>query len=57
MSDESDSERGDVPVSEAERRAFHEGMAASGTETSEGDIDEILYGEPPRPSITQSSYS
>jgi hypothetical protein len=44
MSDESDSEHGGVPVSEAERRTFHEGMAASGTATSEEDIDEILYG-------------
>ncbi|WP_286671082.1 hypothetical protein [Haloglomus halophilum] len=44
MSDESGSESGDLPVSEAERQAFHGGMAASGTETSEEDIDEILYG-------------
>lgn len=27
-----------------ERSAFHEGMISSGTQTSEGDIDEILYG-------------
>jgi hypothetical protein len=33
-----------VPVSESEREAFHEGMVASGVETSEEDIDDILYG-------------
>lgn len=33
-----------VPVSVAEREAFHEGMVASGVETTEEDIDEILYG-------------
>lgn len=33
-----------VPVTEAEREAFHEGMVASGVETSEEDIDDILYG-------------
>lgn len=33
-----------VPVSEAEREAFHEGMISSGVSTSEEDIDEILYG-------------
>lgn len=44
MTGESDSERENLPVSQAERQAFHEGMIASGTETSEEDIDEILYG-------------
>ena len=33
-----------VPVSEAEREVFHEGMISSGVTTSEEDIDEILYG-------------
>ena len=33
-----------VPVSQSEREAFHEGMISSGVETSEEDIDEILYG-------------
>ncbi|SNZ04331.1 hypothetical protein SAMN06269185_0525 [Natronoarchaeum philippinense] len=33
-----------VPVSESDRRAFHEGMVSSGTATSEEDIDDVLYG-------------
>lgn len=33
-----------VPVSEAEREAFHEGTIASGVVTREEDIDDILYG-------------
>lgn len=33
-----------VPVSEAEREAFHAGRISSGTVTREEDIDEILYG-------------
>jgi len=33
-----------VPLSAAERAAFHEGTVASGTETDEEDVDEILYG-------------
>jgi hypothetical protein len=33
-----------VPVSDAEREAFHEGTVSSGVETTEEDIDDILYG-------------
>lgn len=33
-----------VPLSEAEREAFHSGMFSSGVETDEDDIDDILYG-------------
>lgn len=33
-----------VPVSEAERERFHEGIVSSGETTTEEDIDEILYG-------------
>ena len=33
-----------VPLTEAEREYFHEGMFDSGTETDEEDIDDILYG-------------
>ena len=33
-----------VPVPAAEREAFHEGLVASGVETGEEDIDDILYG-------------
>lgn len=33
-----------VPLDEDARDAFHEGTVASGVETDEGDIDEILYG-------------
>lgn len=33
-----------VPVSSAEREAFHEGMVSSGVETAEDDIDDVLYG-------------
>ncbi len=36
-----------VPVDEDERAAFHSGTVASGHETSEDDIDEILYGARP----------
>lgn len=35
---------GRVPVSEAERETFHEGTVASGLETREEDIDDVLYG-------------
>lgn len=33
-----------VPLSEEERTKFHEGTIASGEETDEEDIDDILYG-------------
>ncbi|MFB6220953.1 MAG: hypothetical protein ABEH90_05895 [Halolamina sp.] len=33
-----------VPVSDAEREAFHEGMVSSGVSTAEEDIDDVLYG-------------
>ena len=33
-----------VPVSEAQREAFHDGRISSGVTTTEDDIDEILYG-------------
>lgn len=33
-----------VPVSDAEREAFHEGMISSGVSTTEEEIDDILYG-------------
>jgi predicted transcriptional regulator len=33
-----------VPLADAEREAFHEGMVSSGTTTSEEDIDDVLYG-------------
>lgn len=33
-----------VPVSDAEHEAFHQGMIASGVETTEEDIDDVLYG-------------
>lgn len=33
-----------VPVSDAERSAFHERTFSSGVETREEDIDDILYG-------------
>jgi hypothetical protein len=33
-----------VPVPESEREAFHAGTVSSGVETSEEDIDDILYG-------------
>lgn len=33
-----------VPVDEDDKAAIHNGMIASGTETDEEDIDEILYG-------------
>jgi hypothetical protein len=40
-----DSFRGStVPLSEAEKRAMRDGRFSSGTETDEGDVDEILYG-------------
>lgn len=32
-----------VPLSEAEREAFHRGTISSGVETGEEDIDEVLY--------------
>lgn len=32
-----------VPLSEAEKEAFHRGMMTSGVPTREEDIDEILY--------------
>ncbi len=33
-----------VPLSESEKRAMQEGRFASGVETDEDDIDDILYG-------------
>lgn len=33
-----------VPVSEAEREAFHRGTVSSDSTTREEDIDDILYG-------------
>jgi predicted transcriptional regulator len=33
-----------VPLDDAEREAFHEGMVSSGATTSEEDIDDVLYG-------------
>lgn len=33
-----------VPLSDEEKEAFHEGTFASGVETGEDDIDDILYG-------------
>ncbi|MCT9095439.1 hypothetical protein [Haloarchaeobius sp. HME9146] len=33
-----------VPISDAERESFHDGMISSGTTTSEDDIDDVLYG-------------
>jgi hypothetical protein len=33
-----------VPLSQAEREAFHGSMFSSGLETDEDDIDDILYG-------------
>jgi predicted transcriptional regulator len=33
-----------VPLADAEREAFHEGMVSSGVTTSEEDIDDVLYG-------------
>lgn len=32
-----------VPLSDAEKEAMHEGRVASGVETNEDDIDDILY--------------
>mgnify|MGYP006271980753 CR=1 FL=1 len=32
-----------VPVSDDQRDAFHEGMVSSGVTTTEGDIDDIVY--------------
>lgn len=40
-----DSFRDEGPsLSEADRRAFHEGMVSSGRSTAEEDIDDVLYG-------------
>jgi uncharacterized protein (DUF342 family) len=33
-----------VPVSETDRTAFHDETVASGRETAEDDIDDVLYG-------------
>lgn len=33
-----------VPLSAADKRRMQSGQFSSGTETDEGDIDEILYG-------------
>lgn len=33
-----------VPVTDADREAFHEGMVSSGVTTTEEDIDDVLYG-------------
>ena len=35
---------GSTSLSETELQAFNEGMIASGVETDEDDIDDILYG-------------
>ena len=32
------------PLSDEEREQFHEGMGSSGVETTEDDIDDIVYG-------------
>jgi hypothetical protein len=32
------------PLSDEEREQFHEGMGSSGVETTEDDIDDIIYG-------------
>lgn len=39
---ESDAEP-EVPVEEDERAAFHSGTVASGHETTEEDVDDVLY--------------
>jgi hypothetical protein len=31
------------PLSDAEREQFHDGMGSSGVETTEDDIDDIIY--------------
>ena len=33
-----------VPLSEAERETFHDGMVSSGVTTTEEDVDDVLYG-------------
>lgn len=33
-----------VPVSDGDREAFHEGTVSSGVETTEADVDDVLYG-------------
>jgi len=33
-----------VPASEEELEAFHDGISSSGKETTEEDVDEVLYG-------------
>jgi len=33
-----------VPLSEAEKESMREGRVSSGVETTEEDIDDILYG-------------
>jgi predicted transcriptional regulator len=33
-----------VPIADADRERFHEGMVSSGITTTEDDIDDILYG-------------
>jgi hypothetical protein len=33
-----------VPIDDDAREAFHEGTVASGQETTEDDIDDIIYG-------------
>lgn len=42
-----DSFRGEtVPLSEEQKETMRRGRFSSGVETDEGDIDEILYGDP-----------
>lgn len=33
-----------TPIPDDERDAFREGLVASGTTTTEADIDDVLYG-------------
>jgi predicted transcriptional regulator len=33
-----------VPLADAERETFHEGVVSSGVTTTEADIDDVLYG-------------
>ncbi|MFB6131056.1 MAG: hypothetical protein ABEJ28_09575 [Salinigranum sp.] len=33
-----------VPRDASDREAFHRGMVSSGVETSEDDVDDVLYG-------------
>ena len=33
-----------VPLARSERETFHDGMVSSGVETTERDVDDVLYG-------------